>query len=65
MIARGVGGFRRNRSDPPPTLKLLKEKRGLGDCPQGFAFVFDFKQKGFHASLLTLFSIFEQKGFQL
>ncbi|HAT51084.1 MAG TPA: hypothetical protein DCS88_12230 [Alphaproteobacteria bacterium] len=23
-----------NRSDPP--LKLLKEKRGLGDCPQGF-----------------------------
>jgi len=23
----------------------LKEKRGLGDCPQGFDFVFEFKQK--------------------
>ncbi len=22
--------------------KLLKEKRGLGDCPQGFDFDFDF-----------------------
>ncbi|MEO5327416.1 MAG: hypothetical protein H7829_04145, partial [Magnetococcus sp. THC-1_WYH] len=22
--------------------KLLKEKRGLGDCPQGFDFAFDF-----------------------
>ncbi|MEO5327867.1 MAG: hypothetical protein H7829_06440 [Magnetococcus sp. THC-1_WYH] len=46
--------FLRNRS-APPTLKLLKEKRGLGDCPQGFDFVFEFKQKGFHALLLTLF----------
>ncbi|MEO5329089.1 MAG: hypothetical protein H7829_12700 [Magnetococcus sp. THC-1_WYH] len=24
------------------SIKLLKEKRGLGDCPQGFDFVFDF-----------------------
>ncbi|MEO5326630.1 MAG: hypothetical protein H7829_00120 [Magnetococcus sp. THC-1_WYH] len=29
--------------------KLLKEKRGLGDCPQGFDFVFDF---AFYAPLL-------------
>ncbi|MBF0632280.1 MAG: hypothetical protein HQL89_14990 [Magnetococcales bacterium] len=27
----------------------MKEKRGLGDCPQGVDFDFDFKQKGFHA----------------
>jgi len=33
----------------------LKEKKGLGDCPQGIDFVFEFKQKGSHAPLLTLF----------
>ncbi len=38
---------------------LLKEKRGLGDCPQGF--VFDFKQKGFHVPLLTLFLSLNKK----
>ncbi|HAT50092.1 MAG TPA: hypothetical protein DCS88_07135, partial [Alphaproteobacteria bacterium] len=37
--------------------QLLKEKRGLGDCPQGFDFVFEFKQKGFHTLLLNLFLI--------
>ncbi|MBF0131196.1 MAG: hypothetical protein HQL75_01245 [Magnetococcales bacterium] len=39
----------------PLILKLLKRKRGLGDCPQGFDFVFELKQKGFHAPLLTVF----------
>jgi len=34
--------------------KSLKEKRGLGDCPQGVGFVFESKQKGFHAPFLTL-----------
>ncbi|MEO5329421.1 MAG: hypothetical protein H7829_14415 [Magnetococcus sp. THC-1_WYH] len=38
-------------------MKLLKEKRGLGDCPQGFDFDFDFKQKGFHVPFLNLFLI--------
>ncbi len=38
----------------PQRNKLLKEKRGLGDCPQGFDFVFELKQKGFHVLLLTL-----------
>ncbi len=28
---------------------------GLGDCPQGVDFVFEFEQKGFHALFLTLF----------
>jgi len=32
-------------NNTPPLGKLLKEKRGLGDCPQGFDFVFEFKQK--------------------
>ncbi len=29
--------------------KILKKKRGLGDCPQGV--VFEFKQKSFHVSV--------------
>ncbi|MBF0175135.1 MAG: hypothetical protein HQL83_17120 [Magnetococcales bacterium] len=39
--------------------KLLKEKRGLGDCPQGFDFDFEFKQKGFHAPAFDF--VFEVK----
>ncbi len=35
---------------------LLRKKRGLGDCPQGVDFVFESKQKGFHALFLTLVS---------
>ncbi len=38
----GIGGLTSKfvTAQVPPGSELLKEKRGLGDCPQGFDFVF-------------------------
>ncbi|MBF0146905.1 MAG: hypothetical protein HQL84_12425 [Magnetococcales bacterium] len=33
-----------------------KKKGGLRDCPQGVDLVFEFKQKGFHASVFDFVS---------
>ncbi|MBF0132963.1 MAG: hypothetical protein HQL75_10315, partial [Magnetococcales bacterium] len=41
--------------------KLLKEKRGLGDCPQGFDFGFSFHAQGERLSL-PFFAFFAKKG---